>query len=124
MGAHIRSERLLFARSDGQLARVFFVGKELDALVFQNRRLRRERSRFFILLRKFARLDLAGFDIGLVEAVDSDYRSGNRGGNLPAEELLADVVLVEHLDAHDGESSLLERVDLGVLGCIRSTFEA
>ena len=40
----------------------------------------------------FLRLDLAGFDVGLIEGVDADDRAGDRGGDFPAEEFLAEVV--------------------------------
>ena len=124
MGAQICCESFLLARSNGQLACVLLVGEELDALVFEDRRLGRKRSRLFVLLREFARLDLAGFHVGLIEAVDSDYRSGDCGCDLPAEELLADVVLVEHLNADDRESGFLQRVHFRVLRGIGDAFEA
>src|SRR5207248_6275770 len=57
--AKIRGERLLFAGCDGELSCMLLVGKELDALIFENRRLWRQRSRLLVLLRQGASLDLA-----------------------------------------------------------------
>jgi len=34
--------------------------------------------------------------------IDADYRTGDGDGNLPAEELRAEVVLIGNIDADDG----------------------
>ena len=124
MRTEIRRQRLFFACSNRELACVLLVREELDALVVEDGGLGRQRSGLFVLLGELARLDLAGLDVGLIEAVDSDHRSCNRGCDLPAEELLTDVVLVQHLDADDGEPSFLQRVHLCVLRGIGCAFQA
>ena len=68
------------------------VGKQLDAVALEERRLRRERAGLLVFVGQRARGDLAGFDVRLVERVDAEDRARNRRRNLPAEELGRQVV--------------------------------
>src|SRR5688572_10519437 len=51
------------------------IGKQLDAVAVVKRCLRRQRSGALVLVSKFARFDLAGFDVGLIERIDADDRT-------------------------------------------------
>ena len=44
----------------------------------------------FVFIGQLARFDLAGFHVRLVERIDADNRTRDGGGNLPAEEFLAE----------------------------------
>src|SRR5258708_38350309 len=85
----------------GEFLGVRRIGEELDAARHEDRLLFRQRAGLFISRRQLARFDLAGLDIGLIEWVDPDDRAGDRGGDLPAEELLAELVTVFERDAQD-----------------------
>src|SRR5690349_19926164 len=50
-------------------SRILFIGEELYASGFEERRLGREVTGRFVFGGEFASLDLAGFDVGLVESV-------------------------------------------------------
>ena len=73
---------------------------------------------------QFLGLDLAGFDVGLVECVDAEDRSGYRGGNFPAEEFLAEVIRVGHSDVDNGMPCFFECGDFGVLCRVRRGFQS
>ena len=63
--------------------------------------LRRQLAGLLVGGGELARLVLAGLDIGLIERIDAEDRAGDRGGDLPAEEFLADVIAIGDGDAHD-----------------------
>ena len=73
-------------------AAFLIIGKQLDAVVFEERRLGRQRSRLLVFFSEFSRLDLAGFDVRLIEWIDADDRSGHSGGEFPTKEFLPEVV--------------------------------
>ena len=50
---------------------VVLVREEFDAVLFEQRRFRRQRTARLIDLHELARLDLAGFDVGLIERIDA-----------------------------------------------------
>ena len=54
---------------------------------------------------------LAGLDVGLIEGIDSQDRSGHRSGHLPSKDLLAQVVAVRHRDPDEGTSTPLQIPD-------------
>src|SRR6185312_146091 len=108
---------------NGQFSSILLVGIQLDSLVLNDRRLAGKRSSFFILSSELARGYFAGFYVRLIEAVDADYRSGDCGRNLPAEELLPEIVLVQHIDAHYRLSGLLESFHLCVLVGINAALQ-
>ena len=91
------------------------IGEELDAVVFEDWLLGGKGAGLLVFRRQVASGDLAGFDIGLVEGVDADDRAGDRGGDFPAEEFLAEIVNVGERDADDRMAGLFERRDFGVL---------
>ena len=68
---------------------------------------------------QLARLVLAGLDVGLIERIDAEDRARDRGGELPAEEFLADVIAVGDGDAHDRLPGALERGDRVILLRVR-----
>ena len=65
--------------------------------------------RFLVVLGQRARLVLARLDIRLVERIDADDRAGDGGGDLPAEEFLADVPDILHADPRNRMAGLLQR---------------
>ena len=85
----ISGERGVGACSLRQLGGILFVGEELDAGIFKDRLLRRERTSLFVFRSQIPRRDLAGFDVGLVEGVNSDDRASHGSGNLPSEKFRA-----------------------------------
>src|ERR1700722_3054757 len=102
--------------ADGLLQRVGIlgVGEKFDAIAFKERRLGGKRAGLFVLVGQLAGLDLAGFDVRLVEGVYADDRAGDRNRNLPAEELLAQIVFIGDGNAHHRLSGLFQRVDIRV----------
>src|SRR5260221_13242404 len=108
----------------GELLGVRRIGEELDAARYEDRLLFRQRAGLFISRRQLACLDLAGLDIGLIERVDTDDRAGDRGGDLPAKELLAELVTVFERDAHDRLTGALQRIDGAILCNVRTVIEA
>ena len=68
------------------------VGIKIDGFAGNHRRLGRQRAGLLERCRQFAGLDLAGFDVGLIERIDADDRAGDRGRDLEAEKFLADIV--------------------------------
>ena len=77
-----------------QSSGILFVGVELDALLFEKRRFRRQRSGLFVLVGQLPRFDFAGFHVRLIERVDPDDGARHGGGNFPAEKFLAEIVLI------------------------------
>src|SRR5260221_1927692 len=122
MGLQIAFERGAGAEI-GELLGVHRIGEELDAARYEDRLLFRQRAGLFISRRQLACLDLAGLDIGLIEGVDADDRAGDRGGDLPAKELLAELVTVFEGDAHDGLAGALQRIDGAILCHVRTVIE-
>src|SRR5580658_8354007 len=94
----IRASRL------GQSGSIFFVGKELDTCFFKDRIFGGKRTFRLVLGGELLSDDLARFDVGLVESIDADDRSGDCSSDLPAEEFLSEVVGVSDGDADDGLS--------------------
>ena len=68
--------------------------KNVRSFADEKRRLRRQRSARFEIIRQLAGCDLASLDVGLIEWVDVEDRSGNRCGDLPPEKLLPEVVRI------------------------------
>ena len=115
MGLDVRGERRGADRRLQRLA-VPRVGEELHALALEERRLGGEPARLLVFGGQCLRRDLAGLHVGLVERVDADHRAGDGGADLPAHELLGQIVRGLHVDADDGLARLLEREDRRVLG--------
>ena len=82
----------------------------------EDRRVRGERAGLFISVGELARLDLARFDIRLIERIDADDGSGDGGRDLEAEELLGNQICRGEPDAHDGLTGALQRRHGLVLG--------
>ncbi len=77
-----------------QNSRVAFLGEDLDPVLLAQRRLSRKRTASLVGIRQLARFYLGGLDVGLVEGIDADDGSHDRGCHLPAEEFLADLIVV------------------------------
>src|SRR5690348_14203700 len=109
------------AQDIGKLARageggsVALIGKQLNASVFEKRRLRRQLAGVLVFGGEFARFHFAGFDIGLIEGVDADDGTGDGGGDFPAKKFLADRVGIGNGDADDRMACLFDGGDGGVL---------
>ncbi len=98
-------------RSAFQLGGIALVGEELEAIHFEDGLFGRKLTGLFELIGQFASGDFAGFDVGLIEGVDADYRTGHGDGNLPAEEFRTEVVAIGNIDADDGMAGLFEERD-------------
>ena len=85
------------------------IGVKGEAVLAKHRLLFRQAMRLLVVVGQRARLVLARLDIRLVERVDADDRAGDRGGDLPAEEFLADVPDVLHADPRDRMAGPLQR---------------
>src|SRR5665213_2253061 len=73
---------------------VLVVGEDRKAALLQERLFLRQLSGLLIGGGQLFRLDLAGLDIRLIERIDAEDRARAGGGELPAEELLADVIAI------------------------------
>ena len=96
------------------------VGIKVDGFAGKRRRLGRQRAGLLERGRQFAGLDLAGFDVGLIERIDADDRAGDGSRDLEAEEFLADMFGRFQLDAHHRMAGRLQRRELGLVSGIGS----
>jgi hypothetical protein len=85
------------------------VGIEADRRAGADRRFRRQRAGFLESGGQFARLDLARFDVGLIERIDPEHRSGDRGGDFEAKKFLADILDRLLHDANDRVAGFFQR---------------
>ena len=108
MRAQKASERAIAAGKLVQVGRIALVGEELDAAVFEERRFFRQLSALLVFFGQLASDNLAGFHVGLVEGIDSQDRAGDRRGNFPAEEFLAQIVSIRQLDFDNRMAGLFE----------------
>ena len=93
-----------------KLGRIARIGIESHAILAKQRRVFGQTMRFLIGIGQRARLVLARLDIRLVERVDADDRAGDGGGDLPAEEFLADVPDILYADSRDRMAGPLQRL--------------
>ena len=103
------------ARGAREDAGVLRVGEEAEAIAEQRGRLGRKGPGLLDRRRHLARRHLGGLHVGLVEGVHSQDGAGDGGGDLPAEELLADVGGVGDVDADHRRPGPLQRRDGPVL---------
>src|SRR6267154_4943677 len=61
------------------------ISEQLNTVLLEKRLLCRQRTALLVFTGQFASLDFAGFDVGLIECVDTDDRTRYGGGDLPAE---------------------------------------
>src|SRR5215467_10152251 len=99
-------ERLIIASKIFQVCGVAIVSEQFNPIFFANWRFGRETAVLLIFGSEFARDHFAGLDIGLVEGIDTEDRTGYGSRDLPAEELLAKIVCVGKLDFHHRLPSL------------------
>ena len=83
-----------FARGFIKSFGVSLISEQLDAIALEDRGLRRQRSALFVFAGQLSRRDFAGFDVGLIEWIDADDRTGNRGRDFPTKKFLAEIVNV------------------------------
>ena len=119
MRLQVSGQSFVAARTVRQRPRVLLIREQLDPLAREDRRFCGQRSASFVLGGQLPRGDLARFDVGLIERVDAEDRSGDGRRDLPAEELLAEVVQVVERDAHDRMTGPLEGFDRCVLRRVR-----
>src|SRR5205823_3591291 len=112
-----------FARSFIKSLVVFLISEQLNAIALENRSLRRQRSALFIFAGQLARRDFAGFDVRLIEWIDADDRTGDRGRDFPTKKFLAKIVNVLDCDAHDRLAGALNRVYRRILRSIPIVIE-
>ena len=82
--------------------------------VADRRVLIRQRAALLVLLQDGVGVVLRLLDVGFVERVDGEIRAGDRGRELPAEELRSQVVRVGEVEDDDRMARALERVDRAV----------
>src|SRR5437763_414362 len=119
MRAQESNQRILPAEVCG----VAVIGEQLDSVFFKDRFFFRQASGLFILTGQLARDNLAGFDVWLIEGIDANDGTGYGGGDFPAEELLANVINVIYINAHDRLSCSTQDFNLYVLIWVRSVPE-
>ena len=115
MGPQVSTQRLVRAGRLFEREVVPFVGEQRERAVSAERALLRQRSGLLVSIGELPCRDLARFHVGLIERVDADDRASHRGRDLPAEELLPEIVRFAERDAHDWVSRLLERIHRRVL---------
>src|SRR5258708_5531327 len=96
MSAQIVAERFPGSQSAGVLG----VGVKLNTVVLENRILSRKGTGLFVFAGQLTGLDLAGFDVGLIERVDADNRTNHGGRDLPPEEFLTKIVGVVYRNSN------------------------
>src|SRR5262249_23929915 len=124
MGAEQAGQREIGPGNPFEVRRVAIIGEKLDATVLKNRSFGRKLSGLFVIGRQLSCYNLGGFNVRLVERVDRDNRSRDGRCDLPAEEFLADIVDVRHIDSDYRLSSFAQGIDLGVLLLIDSASQA
>ncbi len=86
-----------------------FVGKQLDAVLFENRLFGWKRARLFKLGGQIAGGDFAGFDVRLIERIDAEDGACDRGGDLPLEHGLTEIVKIADHHAENRFARFFER---------------
>ena len=94
-----------------EFARVARVRIEREAVFAEYRRFRWQALRFGIDFHHCARLQLARFDVRLIERIDRQDRAGDGDGDLPAEKLPAKAPHVLDANARNRMSRAFERRD-------------
>src|SRR6266568_4012386 len=89
MGFQITQQRGVCTNRFLERISIFFIGEQLDSILFIDRRLGRKRALLLVLGSQLAGCDLAGFNVWLIEGIDSDNRAGDGGGNSPTETFTA-----------------------------------
>src|SRR2546429_5776347 len=84
---------------------VFLVGKKLNTAGLKERHFERQLALTLVFGGELARFHLAGFDVRLIERVDSDDGAGDGRGDLPAEKFLREAVDLFDADAHEDRKS-------------------
>src|SRR5690606_21092998 len=95
--------------------RVFFRGKEPDAVFLKKWRSRGEAAGLVVTGHNLAGGDLGGFDIRLVKRVDAHNAAGDGGGKFPAIEFGGDVEPVGELDADDRVAGGVECAEIDIV---------
>src|SRR5216683_1191686 len=107
----------------GECPGIPLVGEERDPVGGEDRLFRPQPAALLVLVGELAGLDLAGLDIGLVERTEANDGAGDGGGDLPAEEFLAELAGIREGDADDRLAGALQRVDGAVLRGIGAGIE-
>ena len=106
-----------------QCVGIGFVGVKRNRAIGAHRRFARQRAGLLVGGGQFAGLDLAGFDVGLIERIDADHRAGDGGGDLEAEKFLAEMGRGILHDANDRMAGLLQFGELGFVVGLALAFE-
>src|SRR5262245_11015826 len=96
----VSGQRAVVAHGLCQSRGIFLIGEEFEAVLYQNRGLRRKRAGLFMSGSQLSSRDFAGFDIGLIEGINPEDRAGYRGSDLPAEELFAEFIRIGDQNAY------------------------
>src|SRR5947209_19278946 len=91
---------------------VALISEQLDVIILVEWRLAGKRAGFFVCGSEFARDNFAGLDVWLIEGINSQNRTGDSCGDLPAKEFLAKVVDVSNFNFDNRLSGLAERSKL------------
>src|SRR5215471_5092432 len=100
-------------------SRIPFVGKKFNPGRFEERHFGRKMTSSFVLAREFTSFDFAGFDVGLIEGVDANDRTGDGRSDFPAKKFLSDGVRVRKSDSNDGMTGLFKSRNCRILSFIR-----
>ena len=98
-----------------QFCSVCRIGEEFETAFLDDWFLGRKRPVHLVFRGQLLGLDLAGFDVRLIEGIDPNHRASHCRGDLPAEEFLAEIVSISQRDAHHRMSSFFQRCDFRVL---------
>ena len=107
-----------------QVGRILFVCEQRDSVAGEDRCLGRQGSGLFVRVGQLPRCDLAGFHVRLIEGIDAEDGTGHGRRELPAEELLAEVVGIVERNPHDRMPGSLQRLNRCVLGRIRRRLQS
>src|SRR6476646_4306525 len=113
------SGKIFFAACEFvQVLGIASVSDELDTIRFKKRCLSGKLAGFLVLIRNLPGCDFAGLNVRLIKSVDAEDGSGNRRSDFPAEEFLANIVDISHINGDYGLTRFLQRIESGLLRVI------
>src|SRR2546429_9492117 len=114
MSSKVSTQALIFCRDFSEFFRVLSIGEELDTVLFKKRNFRGEGAGLFVLLRQVSGCDLAGFNVRLVESIDTNDRAGYGGCNFPTEEIPAQAIEIPDRNSNYPVAAAPHRAEFGV----------
>src|ERR1051326_570518 len=108
VSAQISAQRFITAGSFCQGIGIFRIGEQFDGTVCHYWVFRRQRASLLVRRSQVASHDFAGFNIRLVEGVDTDNCASYGSCNFPAEKFLTQIVDIIECNPYYRLPSLLE----------------